>query len=142
MKKGFTLVELLAVLVILGIILTITYYSVSSILDNSESSLSETQKSAIVEAAKIYYLEEGMNIETDSTANYSGKICVTVKYLKDNGYIDRSEVANPESPESNLDGYVLIENSKVDNEYTDKYSYDYNSGTPSGCVIVDVPSTP
>ena len=35
-KKGFTLVELLAVITILSIILTITIYSVKNILGNSK----------------------------------------------------------------------------------------------------------
>ena len=120
MKKGFTLVELLAVLVILGIILTITYYSVNSLLNNSEDSLSDTQEAAIIEAAKIYYLEEGMDLESGLN-----KVCVSVSYLINKGYIDRSEIKDPSS-KNPINGYVIIEN---DN---DKYTYKLEkSGIPS-----------
>ena len=129
MKKGFTLVELLAVLIILGLILTITYYSVSSILDSSRNSLSDTQESALIEAAKVYYLEAGMNLEADGS--YNNKVCVTVAYLINNGYVDKSRVADPSSPSSNLEGYVLITRSNTNN-YT--YQYKSDSTVESGCL--------
>ena len=124
-KNGFTLVELLAVLVILGIILTITYYSVNSILDNSEESLSNTQISALEESAKLFYIEEGMDLETST----STEVCVSVKYLLDNGYIEKTKVSDPSSPSTELNGYVSIEKSG------NRYIYKYKSGTiPNDCI--------
>lgn len=101
MKKGFTLVELLAVLIILGVILGITYYSVNSILNSSSESLSETQKKELEKSAELYYLEEGMQ---------SNVTCVTISYLLSNGYVEHSKIVDPETKQDMI-GYVTIENS-------------------------------
>ena len=109
MKKGFTLVELLAVLVILAILMTILIISVESIINNSEKKLSSVQKSRIEETAKTYYLEEGMN---------SDVTCVNLAYLISKGYIDSSEVKDPETREE-MTGSVEI--TYVSNQYSYKY---------------------
>lgn len=53
-NKGFTLVEVLAVIVILGVLATITVPAVSTVIEqNKENSYENLQKS-IIAAAKIY----------------------------------------------------------------------------------------
>ena len=120
-KNAFTLVELLGVLVILAIILTITLYSVGSILDNSEESLNDVQVAKVIEAAKVFYLKEGFDLENNEAA-----VCVTPTYLVDNNYLDKDVI----SPETNrgMGGYVLITNNN------DKYTYKYETGDPSSCI--------
>ena len=53
-NKGFTLVELLAVVVILGIIITISIPAVSKWIDQSKKESRESQKSTLVMAAQSY----------------------------------------------------------------------------------------
>ena len=108
-NKGFTLVELLAVLVILAIIVTITAVAVSSILSSSENSVSDLQKKNVEEAAKVYYLKEGMN--TNAT-------CVSIEYLIDEGYIEGTEVTDPKTKEP-IEGSVKI--TYASNQYSYKY---------------------
>ena len=112
-KKGFTLIELLAVLVILGIILLITTYTVNSILNDAKTSLSDSQKHNIEEAAKTYYLKEGMN--TNDT-------CVSVDELIEKGYIEKSEVLDPKDKEKMTGSVKII---YVSNQYS--YEYQKNS---------------
>ena len=123
-KNGFTLVELLGVLIVLAIILTIALYSIGSILNSSEESLTEVQVSKAVEAAKVFYLKEGLDLE--NAQGYNNKVCVTVEYLSTNGYLDK-EVISPETNQD-LGGYILITNTN------NKYTYEYETGTPSSCV--------
>ncbi len=52
MKRAFTLVELLAVIVILAIILAIAIPGVSSIIENTKNAAFERQKELIIGAAK------------------------------------------------------------------------------------------
>ena len=95
MNKGFTLVELLAVIVILSIIATITLYSTGVVLKDSKESLSKAQKDRLIEVAKIYYLN-------NSTATY---VCIST--LIDEGLIDVDEVLDPKTKEP-LEGYITI----------------------------------
>ena len=113
MKKGFTLVELLAVIVILGVIALITVVSVNNILSDSKDSLSATQKHNVEEAAKAYYLKEGMD-EEDT--------CISISELISKGYIEAKEVKDPKTKE-NLEGYVKITvpSTSEFNQYTYEY---------------------
>ena len=109
MKKGFTLVELLAVIIILGIIGLITIVSFDLVLKNSKETLSEAQKGNVEEAAKVYYLKEGMAINDT---------CVSVEELIQKGYIEGNVVKDPKTKES-LTGYVRI--TYKANQYSYKY---------------------
>ena len=113
-KKGFTLVELLGVLIILGVILSITLVSVNSILSSSRNSLSDTQIKEIEKAAEVYYLNEGMKeiLPQGETA------CVNLNYLIENGYIESKEIRDINS-DKNLEGSVLIKYES--NSYSYKY---------------------
>ncbi|MGI6324539.1 MAG: type II secretion system protein [Bacilli bacterium] len=55
-KKGFTLVELLAVIVILGIILAIAIPNILNLINNSKEQAYESQKRFIIDAAKKYVM--------------------------------------------------------------------------------------
>lgn len=108
MKKGFTLIELLAVITILSIIATITLYATGTILKDAKESLSETQKSKITEAAKLYYLE-------NTTAE---SVCVST--LITEGFLDGNKVIDPKSKEE-LTGYVQITKSNDGRKITYEY---------------------
>ena len=64
-KKGFTLVELLAVIVILSIIITISLVSINSVRNNSLESILET-KIASIEQAAILYAQDNPSILNES----------------------------------------------------------------------------
>ncbi len=108
-NKGFTLVELLAVIIILGLLLLITMISVNSILNSSKESLSETQKKRLEDAAEVYYLEEGMNRDSK---------CVSIEYLVLMGYLNSDEVLDPKTREP-LEGSIAITYD------SNRYSYEF-----------------
>ena len=76
-RKGFTLVELLAVITILGIIIMIATVSVTSILNKNDKKNVSNDGSKLAEAAKIYYQDQG----------YTGDKKITLANLKSSGYI-------------------------------------------------------
>ena len=122
MNKGFALVELLAVLVILTALFLLTSTLVGPVLDNSKESLSEVQIKKIEESAKAYYLKEGLTGEQyvlDET-----KTCVNVSDLIDNGYIDKDEIIEPESGEKITGSIKIIYRAN-------NYSYEYQDKTCS-----------
>src|SRR5690554_320890 len=55
-KKGFTLVELIAIIVILGVVLVIAIPTVSNIVENSRIESFNKSEVTMIEAAKGYML--------------------------------------------------------------------------------------
>ena len=84
-KKGFTLVELLAVLVIIAIVFTISFYILKDTMAASVIQMDEAVENEIYEAANAYV------IETNKPFNSEGYTCVTVKDLIDYGYVKEAD---------------------------------------------------
>ena len=92
-QKGFTLVELLAVIVIIGLLAMIAIPSVTSSLKKGEQSLYESQLKLIEESAKGYVTE---NI---FTLNLEEEFTISLKQLQDGGYI-KKDIQNPKTKEN------------------------------------------
>lgn len=94
-KKGFTLVEVLAVVVILSIILSMATFGVMNIRRNSLQKLVDTKISNL-ESSAIIYGQENQNelIETCNVDEVDYDFCklVNVKYLIENEYYATNEV--------------------------------------------------
>ena len=94
-KKGFTLVEVLAVVVILSIILSMATFGVMNIRRNSLQKLVDTKISNL-ESSAIIYGQENQNelIETCNVDEVNYDFCklVNVKYLIENEYYATNEV--------------------------------------------------
>jgi len=114
--KGFTLVELLAVIVILGVLTAVTTVAVSDTIKNSKNKLTDIQIDTIEEVAEMYYLKEGMN--NIDYENDTHEDCVEVSYLIDNGYFDDVKIIDASTVEE-IEGSVKI--SYKSNQYTYKY---------------------
>ena len=93
-KNGFTLIEVLAVLVILSIIMSIGAISVINIRNNSYEDLLETKKQNL-ESAAIVYGQENPDVLKDKceVANYKSDYCamVTVATLINGKYFKSTE---------------------------------------------------
>ena len=99
-NKGFTLVELLATIAIIGIMSTIAIAGVTTIIKNAHNKFYQNQKNTIVSAAKSYYADH--RILLPSEKNSSRK--VTYQILKNTKYLtkitDHKKIeCNPSSSE-------------------------------------------
>ena len=111
-KKGFTLVELLATIIVLGILVGIVLYVTTSIISRSKEksyqvTINEIEKNTSNYLAensnRLFYLEN-----TEKGYEYQ---CVTVENLVDYGYlgndVTNSNVSNDSKAE--LGDYIYIE---------------------------------
>lgn len=94
MKKGFTLIEVLAVIVILGLVMTIGVTVVSGIRDSSIKKAQKIKEEEIV-AGAILYGQENRNIfgneECGTDEDFCNKETITVGNLLDKDYVESKE---------------------------------------------------
>lgn len=117
-KKGFTLVELLGVIVILGIIATITVPLIQrTIIENTEEAYND-QVTSFERAAKNYVASDVYNM-----TNCQTKICtISLKELQEKGYLQSGDIVNPITDENfDMDNVVDI---TYDG---DTFSYNYDT---------------
>jgi len=89
-KNGFTLVELLACLALLGAILGIGLFVTRGTLATTLSTLTDVSEREIYDSASSYALENGVTWINDKV-EYA---CVTVNNLVEKGYFDEDEVVS------------------------------------------------
>ncbi len=90
-KRGFTLVELLAVIVLLGLIALIAAPAITGIIKQSKESLSDSQKQSIEMSAKNWATENMSKLPSDGEC-----IIVTLSTLKSEGFADL-EIKDPKT---------------------------------------------
>jgi type IV pilus assembly protein PilA len=119
MKKGFSLVELLAVIVILGLIVLISIPIVNSSINKTKEEAREVQIEEIIKAAKKYAIKNSY-ILPEVEGAYSH---IEVQTLIDENYIDTDKIIDPVT-ETELTGCIRIcyKCSEVEYEYEFKIS--------------------
>lgn len=116
-KNGFTLVELLAVVIIIAIVITLLFPSVTDILNKSKNTVRDTQINRILDAAYDYTLKNTNYLPEYGDTNY-----ITLNDLKKHNLIDSDirEATTNKKFEENL--VISIRNvGKVHNN-TSEYS--------------------
>ena len=103
-NKGFTLVELLAVIVILVVISSIAIPTISSSLDRSKGKQTDAKKKLLISAAELYVTDHRNSIPT--TAN----CYITTTQLKNEGYIDSD--ATLDSSNNTITGCIHYDNNQ------------------------------
>ena len=106
-NKGFTLVELLATLVIIGIVFGISLFILKGTQAKVITDVNEVSDGQIFTSAETYVLERNLSF------NRSNYVCVSVQELIDYGYIK-----NTSEPERII---KLIRNNETKTIETIKY---------------------
>ena len=117
-KRGFTVVELLVVLVILGILITLAYISVSKYLNQARSTTYEDFEKNITSGVTNYLIDH-----TGSIPNEGESLVVDVEKLVCEGYIDNLQDPRESSKTCNLESYAIVKrnndtSSNMDIEYS------------------------
>ncbi len=111
-KKGFTLVELLATIVILAIVMLVGISAVGPIMANSRKSALKSDGVDLMNAAKTAYQAEAMTNSPAFQPNQS--ICFDIKWLVAKGYAENK---------NNYWASVLVKYDNTDNK--NQYTYTY-----------------
>lgn len=93
-NKGFTLVELIAVIVVLAVVSLLSFISLTRTLKDSQIKEEESYKEALKTAAQLY-IETNLN-DYPALENVGGNIQITINSLIEKGYI-KKDVKNPTS---------------------------------------------
>ncbi len=112
MKKGFTLVELLAVIIILGVIALITYPIIDKSIKNSKQQALDRTIDSIEEAAYKYSVENDIGYFTEYKTLQLSDL-VSKGFLKEN-------ITNPVTNEQ-MQGCVLYRWDDPNNQYIFEY---------------------
>ncbi|MEG0026053.1 MAG: type II secretion system protein [Bacilli bacterium] len=111
-NSGFTLIEMISIMVILSIITLIAVPTVISIVENAKNNLYNQQASVIVMGAKKWGIDNIDLLPIDSD-------CIALKSLQTLGYVEK-DIVNPKTKKI-MGGSVKIENCKDFKQY--KYTY-------------------
>lgn len=132
MKKGFTLVELLAVIVILSVVSMLIFPNVVKIMKQSKENLYQAQLRDIESVAKNFSMEHPELLDS----NHINPTYITLNALKLAGYLELEEIYNPKDG-NEMNGCVKIEY----NDSTNQYHYNYeeidcgNDETLKGYIV-------
>lgn len=115
-KRGFTLVELLGVIVLLAAISLVTMPAILNQINNAQNKIDSSTQSIIINAAKLYVDDNLNDFEKNTTKTY----CLTLINLIKDDYLDEGIVnANLESNQDKIS-----ETKTVKVTYTTEFVYE------------------
>ena len=86
-KKGFTLVELLAVIVILAVVMLVAITAIGPVMERANKGALSSSAQIILSGAENAYTADQMAAAAKRKFN-NNKVCVSIKALEDAGYFD------------------------------------------------------
>lgn len=124
-NKGFTLIELMAVIIILAVIGLIVFPSAIESINSSKEKLYKEQVQRILDAADSWATNNDSKLPDGNSS-----IKITIDTLQKAGLLKKEDVKNPINGHENMTGEIVIYfdseyNQYVtgycDEEYSDKY---------------------
>lgn len=113
--KGFTLVELLAVITVLGIVMAIGAISVNNLINRSKEKSYNEQVNAIELAAKTFATKHTEILDEELEENY-----ILIDELKKDGLLENENMIDPRDGKE-IEGCINV----VYNKETNKYEYNF-----------------
>lgn len=110
-NRGFTLVELLVVIVILIAIVSLAIPSITSSMERSKDKINAGKLEVLGSAGELYLSSKNRSKLNDY---YKGKCCVTLTELKTDGYISDEEMKDANGDKFGEQVYW----DKINNVYT------------------------
>lgn len=122
-NKGFTLLEVILVVAILGVITLIIVPSVSSLLNKNKSEQYENLKKSIISAAKMYVSDNRYDLGINCTNNIY-QFTIELNKLVDAGDLSSPVIDPRDKSEIELSNVVNITYNCSDKSFSYEYNYD------------------
>lgn len=87
-NKGFTLIELIATIVIMALVSLLAYPSIRNALSSNKTTSCKYYEKSLVIAAKSYIQKEGGDIIEGNGGYFPASLNITMQELINTGYID------------------------------------------------------
>lgn len=130
-NKGFTLIELIATIILLALVMGVGSYSIIAIINNTKENNYKNLIKEIKNAVEVYYQEcRFVNNNCDSDSIITLGYLVTNGYLKGNNDNDIMKLVNPRDN-------VNITNCQIKFTYSGKINIEDKSGSGSCPVSND-----
>ena len=126
-KNAFTLVELLAVIVLLALLILLTATVVSRQVKSGKTEVYNQQLTTIKLAAQMWG-SENKNI----LSKYTDCVTITLGYLKDAGYVDQN-IKNPITDKEFNDNEIFVNI----NPKSRGYSFEVSDDKTKMCDVID-----
>ena len=112
-RKGYTLIELLAVILIISLIIALSIFGIIKAINSSKGKAATLSEKSIKEAAETFAAEKNddNNYWLDITDKENKYFCITIEELMNKGLLDKK--ANIESKDFDIHSYVLVKKNKV-----------------------------
>ena len=119
-KNAFTLIELIAVILILGILVIVIMPTFTDTLNRTKERLNENQKNQVIKAARNWGMQK-LSLESQNVK------FVTIKTLKNDGFLDDKEGKNL------IDKKTLSEETVICIRYkNNQYEYTFEGDSITG----------
>ncbi len=119
MKKGFTLIELMAVIIILGVVAIISVPLIDNIIKDSKNNAYDSQITMILDASKKMVVEQPSLLPNEEDSS-----CIPLDDILQKGYLSSKKLVDPRNDEA-MNGSVVV---TYDSEYN-KYRYEYQENS-------------
>ena len=112
-RKGYTLIELLAVILIISLIIALSIFGIIKAINSSKGKAATLSEKSIKEAAETYATEKNDDSSywLDITDKENKYFCITIEELMNKGLLDKK--ANIKSKDFDIHSYVLVKKNKV-----------------------------
>lgn len=108
-KKGFTLYELLGVIIVLALICLVAFPPILNTIKKNKDDIDEISKDLVFSASKLYVNNHMSMFKLDTQPYYA---CISVKTLIDEGLLIDGALDEQSNINSNSSVKVVKENSK------------------------------
>ena len=112
-RKGYTLIELLAVILIISLIIALSIFGIIKAINSSKEKAATLSEKSIKEAAETFAAEKNDDSSywLDITDKDNKYFCTTIEELMNKGLLDKK--ANIKSKDFDIHSYVLVKKNKV-----------------------------
>ncbi len=116
-RKGFTLIELIGVIILLGIIALITYPIVGAVIEESQQKAYEKQISELERLSYTWITRNLNKLTKDESIEYK----LNFSELNDSGLVSSSQIMSPITGE-NIPGCIIVTYEESTNKFIANYS--------------------